>query len=772
MTTPVWQAGENGLPGHLASTNQSAQVDQLLAAHQVMPIYQGTQVLAPTAGAYFDSGLTYSNITDLDQPFVLSGTSIGRVVIPVIPVGNGADLLVTLCPDNGSGAPLTSAPIAATAVPGAAINQLAAVDGLENAAGPLQTPASNTLACNLNFTQNPWAAPAGDATGIAQNNSSTVSGSYFIFAGGSATSSSTTGVTAVATAQYLGGGNLAQGVSQPALPQGSAYAALTATSSSVIYMGGDTGSAVISDVWVASWDANTGLIGSWSAQTALPAGGQNAAAATWNDTAVYYLGGANYSNVVTSAVYWTTISNGQLGSWTAGPSLPTPLASSYVGVFGNWIVVAGGSPGSAVASSAVYYAAINPATGALGAWQTGPNLPVASFGYGSGWDCAVTDNALVVVAGNTSSGGSTGAAQILTVTAEGPSSAWHQCSWENNGVYQVGAFATGSGQWDLVNPNIPTSVVWTTTLTPAPLLSVPLYATGLTSGNTYHVVMQQHVNATASDYLAFCVTNGQPLPLNPLKSLRHSGTWVVVAATWCVPMSVYNATAGGPVWHTWEDPNAYSCAQRTSTLLYNNYQLPIGMIEQTLKANPPRNANSTFTSGVTPWTVSGGTLTQSSAQTHGGYAFSGLLTPSGSAVQAYAASELFPVGQGGGPFYGASQWYLADGWVYCPLGYSQFSLSVSWFDAGQTYLSTDSMTQTLTAATWTHAQNWALAPAQAAYANVVPTLGGTPASSVLLYMSDVFLILSPECVGSLTSAAAIEYPSGAPWPPVGVEQLL
>jgi len=39
-------------------------------------------------------------------------------------------------------------------------------------------------------------------------------------------------------------------------------------------------------------------------------------------------------------------------------------------------------------------------------------------------------------------------------------------------------------------------------------------------------------------------------------------------------------------------------------------------------------------------------------------------------------------------------------------------------------------------------------------------------------MSDVFLILSPECVGSLTSAAAIEYPSGAPWPPVGVEQLL
>jgi hypothetical protein len=169
--------------------------------------------------------------------------------------------------------------------------------------------------------------------------------------------------------------------------------------------------------------------------------------------------------------------------------------------------------------------------------------------------------------------------------------------------------------------------------------------------------------------------------------------------------------------------------------------------------------------------VTGGTFVQSAAQTHGGFPFSGLLTPNGVATQAFAASELFPVQQGGGPFYGASSWYLADGWFYSTPGTSNFSFSVAWYDRLGTLLSTSASTITLAAATWTHVQNYFEAPANAAQAQLVPTEGGTPANTKLLYVSNAFLIQSWECVGAFCSAATVNY-GAAPWPPTGVTQLL
>ena len=767
MTTPVWQAAENGIPGRLASTNQSAQVNQLLAAHQVMPIYQGTQILTPNGGTQFDPALAYGNSHDLDQPFVLSGTTVGRVVVPVMPFGSGADMLVSLCPDNGSGSPLTSSPLAATSVPAAAITQLAATEGLENATGPLMTPANNTAYCTGSISSTPWAGPTGDVSGIAYTAAMCTSGNYFIYLGGD----TTTAVAGVNTAQYVGGGEMALPVAQPPLPQASFYGSATTTSSAVIYMGGNNSAGPLTAVWVASWDPSTGLIGSWSGQAPLPLATQNGGAATWNNSTVYYIGGSIASGACVTTVYWTTISNGQLGAWSVGPSLPTPTSTPFVGVFGNWLVVAGGNTGSATATGATYFAPINATTGALGAWQTGPTMSTPTWAYAAGWDTASTDNALIVLGGQGAID-TTAQIQILSVGPTGPSPAWQSSTWNESYGVQIGAFATGAGNWDIVQTSIQFSEVSTTHLCPAPYLSVPLYATGLTSGSTYHVVLQQHQNAAASDYLAFCVLDDQPLPLNALKSARHSGTWATVETGWCVPMSVYSASASGPAWHTWEDPNAYNTAQRTSTLLYNDYQLPIGVVEQTLKANPPRNANSTFAAGVIPWTASGGAFTQSSAQTHGGFVFSGLLTPSGSAASAIAQSELFPVSQGGGPFYGSASWYLVDGWLYSPPGYANVSLSVAWYDQGSNPISTSSTVQALTAATWTHVQNWVLAPAGTAFGQIQATESGTPASSALLYLSDVVLIASQECVGSLTSAAAIEYPASVPWPPVGVQQLL
>lgn len=779
MTTPVWQAAENGISGHLAATNQSAQINQLLAAHEVSPVCQGTQILTPGGGTQF-TWLTYGNGTDLDQPFTLSGTAVGRVVLPVKPVGSGADMTVTLYPDNGSGSPLLTSPIAATTVPGAAIGQLAAADGLENASGPLVTAASNTLYLTGDVTTvTDWASPSAPSGNAPVGSAYSFDGNFVVSVGG--TDGPASALVASAWSFAYTGGAISLPTPQPSLPVATTAGSLALTSGTAVLAGGQlayTSAAATSNVWTASWDPSTGTLGSWSSQNSLPTAVSYASSAVWDDTStVYIVGGFNAADSATmNTVYWATVINGQVGTWNAGPSLPVAVASPYAAVINGWLVVAGGQSTTSAGSSVtnVYYSQINASTGAPGAWRAGPSLPVATAStfYPNGSLCP-TGNAMVIIGGLGTSVSVT-SVQVLPVTASGPASAWTVSNWTSQLETPMAVFSIGNGAWEVF------SIFWSSfgaqyqysTLTPVPYISIPLYATGLTSGNTYHVVMQQHQSATSADYLAWGVLDDTPLPDNALRSTRRSGTWTAVASGWSVPMSVYNTSVSGPVWHTWEDPDAYGCAQRTSTLLYNSYQLPIGVIEQTLKANPPRNANPTFTSGVSPWTATGGTLTQSSAQTHGGYAFSGLLTPFGTASTAAALSELFPVSQGGGPFYGASNWYLVDGWVYSPSGYGTISLSVAWYDQGSNLLSISSTMQSLTAATWTHAQNWVLAPAEAAFGQIQATESGTPASSALLYLSDVVLIASQECVGSLTSAAAIEYPASVPWPPVGVQQLL
>jgi len=766
-TTPVWQATKNGIPGHLDSTDQSAQVNQLLGTHQVNKVYQGTLILASEGGTQFE-WYAAGNGVDISQPFTLVGTTMGRVVIPVQPQGNGADMTVTLYPDNGSGSPLLTSPLASTNVPAGVINQLSAVDGLENATGALQTPWCNTLFGTGSTIVEPWAGPTGDSSGVATNSSITVSGDYFIYVGGF----TTVPVAGVSTAQYLGGNLLAQGVAQPALPQACFFPAVTTTSSSVIVMGGSTSSASLTDVWVASWDSGTGLIGSWSQQTALPVALDGSASATWNNDTVYCIGGQNNSGTPVNTVYTTTISNGQLGSWSAGPGLPTAVMNPYVGVFGNTLVIVGGQNPIGTPTTGTYYSAINPATGALGAWQTGPPLPVLSYSYAPGYDQAVLTNALVIVGGLQASSGSTDTIQVLTFSADGVAPTWLETLYVNNGALQIGGFATGAGAWDIVQSDIAASSSYTTHFVPVPYLSVPLVATGLTNGNTYHVVLQQHQTGDASSFLNWGLLDDTPLPDNVLKSPRHSGVWTTITSGYSIPMNAYSTSVGGPVYHTYEDPNAYNAAQRTTNLLYNQpYNLPIGLTETTLKPNIPRNANPTFTSGVSPWTAVGGTITQSSAETHGGFAFSGLLTPSGSAATSYAASELFPVDAGSGPFYGIANWYLADGWFYSTPGTTTFSSSVAWYDQGSNLLSTSATVQTLTAATWTHVQNWYVAPEFAAYGQLRVTETGTPAATKVVYISDLVLIASQECVGAFPSAVAIDYAS-PPWPPTGTAQLL
>jgi hypothetical protein len=773
MTTPAWSGSLNGLPGNLDATDSAAQINQFLGTHGITAIYDGTQVLTPGGTNNF-TWVTYGDGFDLDQSFVLSGTAVSRVTVPVQPNGLGADMLVSLYSDTGGVPNVAAGAIASTMMPAAIMTELAAPQGLVNG-GPLAIAKYNAGYLTLGVNTQLYPVPTAGPGGVSVLSSFTVDGDFIISVGGGQPPSATAS-PAVNTFQYVGAGTLAAPVPQPALPQGTNGPAIAVANGTLVVMGGGigaTGSTPVANVWSAGWDGNTGIVGSWSAQASLPGISQFGGAAGYNGF-VYYLGGENGSNNL-STVYYSAVTNGQINTWTSGPPLPVALSNIYVAALNGYLFVLGGLNNSLVVVGAVYYAAIN-SDGSLGPWQTGPSLPAPNQAFGPGFDLAVADDLIVVIGGATTGGSSLSSVTVLGVTADGPSDNWVSSNWNGTRFFPVFAFGLGNGSYDIVaiDLNALPPQTESSTLLSVPLLSVPLNATGLTNGNTYHVVLQQNQQGTEVDYLAWGLLNGPALPNAAKNSVRHSGTWSTITG-YSVPITVYNNVSTNPnTRHLVDDVSIYNVNQRWSTMEYNAVTgLLLGHLDTTTEPNNPLNSNPTFTSGVTPWTATNGVLTQSAAHVQGGFPFSGLLTPTGGFTQAYIASEEFPVSQGGGPFHGRSQWYLADGWFFSPTGWANFSLNINWFTRNGTYISTTGgSTISLAANTWTHVQTVAVAPATSAFGQVLPTENASPGATNLLYCSNVFTVISPECVGSFSSAATVNYPAtGAPWPPIGVTQL-
>lgn len=143
----------------------------------------------------------------------------------------------------------------------------------------------------------------------------------------------------------------------------------------------------------------------------------------------------------------------------------------------------------------------------------------------------------------------------------------------------------------------------------------------------------------------------------------------------------------------------------------------------------PNVSNGTFESGIAPWTASGGTVVQSSTQKHSG-SFSAKLTPDGVSSLTYIFSELVAVQ--------ALQPYTVTAWVwFTSTVTANYSISVNWFDATSTYISTSNVLVSVAAGTWTQVTNTFTAPAGAAFASLVPTLSGTPAAAQIWYVDDV-----------------------------------
>jgi hypothetical protein len=725
------------------------------------------------------------NTLDFDQRFNMpsGNTVLSRIVVPIAPVGNGANMLFSVYADTGGVPNVAAGPVVSTMIPASFFTNTGAKNGLSDSSAPsLANPSLNTMMGVGGPRQRTYTGPTGDSSGVATFPSISTFGNYQIMVGGTNIGSSTP-LNVVNLVPYLGDNLMGTAVAQPSLPATSAYGAVTATSDFIVATGGDNGSGPTNYVWVAGWDSLQGSIASWSSQTALPTPlYHHASAADSTSETVYIIGGATSAGgAAVNSVWYAQMNNGQISSWTAGPVFPSTIYSSHAAVINGWLVVAGGSTSSTslVGVSNVYMSKINSSDGSLGPWQPGPSLQVGVYTPSPGWNTCVTDNALIIVSGLLGPTTVSNSIQVMTITADdGAADQWWSSHWSiGPSQKQASAFRNINGQWQIIYLDLINSVYVSLLMIPVPLVSVPLPASGLSTVNPYHLVMQQNQYQDQSSYLELGVAISPGTTSDVLVSNRHSGTWTTYSNDVVVPMSVYGDGSNPnllPLLHTWEDltvPAQTNQGNRSTQLLYNQYEIINGVMEATMLPNDALNSNPTFATTVSPWTaLNGATITRSSAQTHGGFAFSGLITPNGSTANPYAESENVAVDPGSAVA-GQTVYYWVNGWVYSTSGFT-ISLGINWFDNNGGFVANSNNGVVVPAATWTFLNNYFAAPATAAFAGINPAYFGTPAAANTLFLSNVFLTLAPEYASVLSSVVKISYPAGSSWPPVGVSQLV
>lgn len=238
---------------------------------------------------------------------------------------------------------------------------------------------------------------------------------------------------------------------------------------------------------------------------------------------LYSVGGFNGDVTLRSVYYASIFANGSLSSWQSGPPLPTPLRRHSIAAYNNVIYVVGGfdstelnSDGREIngeAKDLVYYAQVN-ADGTIGAWQTGPSLPAATFYH----QLVVHDGRLVALAGrdndaefnqvysaNINTNGSLDSWQPEPALPN-PQNRFAAVSVEKNGsdyIYVIGGFSNNQLQTSVYHSAVPPLPTPTSTPTPTatptpmptPTPPVSVYAT-LSSDPSHWVAPGEDITYT------------------------------------------------------------------------------------------------------------------------------------------------------------------------------------------------------------------------------------------------------------------------------------
>jgi len=174
-------------------------------------------------------------------------------------------------------------------------------------------------------------------------------------------------VSIVYTAPINQDGTLGAWGSATSLPGAICGSQAILTRNRIYLLGGSTGSSV-STVYTAPLNTD-GTIGTWATGVSLPEGVSNSQA-IFTKNRVYLIGGF-YS---VTATYTAPINeDGTLGTWATGPSLPSNVSLSQAIVTKNRVYMLGGWNGSGHISTV--YTSVIDSEGILGAWSTGTSLP-------------------------------------------------------------------------------------------------------------------------------------------------------------------------------------------------------------------------------------------------------------------------------------------------------------------------------------------------------------------------------------------------------------
>ena len=601
VLTGTWTAARAGLPGDGTAENAAEQASQFLVTHQVTPVYAGNRAwaAATATGTYPNAFLwgahsAFLPSADVSQPFTLPGgtTAVGRVSLPLLATGGGADLQVSICPDNGSGSPVTASVLATVTVPASHLAATAAAGSL-TAAGPLQVSRYNASLMST-AVSTPWAAAATSSGGAGNYACPVTAGNYTIFLGGTADGS--TPLPAVSVVQYQGSGTVSGAAPGPALPQPVREQCATATSDTIVMAGGWTGAAWSTGVWTATWDG-AGTIGAWTLQAALPVNSGFGAMASSGEY-IYVATGSPDGTEATAAgsVYWSTVSGGSISGWTAAPSLPVHASHAFLAVAGNWLIIAGGLDTSGNVLTRTYYAELG-SDGTPGSWQAGPALPAPVYALAPGWNLAVTDSAMIIVSGLTTGGSNSPVTMSLSVSPDGPAPEWQLQDYGfsgEGGTYQVSAFPSGAaGNWTAIAYY--TASYDAAAVNPVPMASVPLPATGLAPGATYHLVIHQDGGDDADWLELGFVTASTRYALT--SSPGSGGPWTALTG-YAAAAVVYDNSATGALLHLYEDAGA-----RVTTLVRDSAGDLTGIADSTAF---PAGSPETVLPGVVQVTWTGG----------------------------------------------------------------------------------------------------------------------------------------------------------------------
>ena len=264
----------------------------------------------------------------------------------------------------------------------------------------------------------------------------------YIFGGFTGSNSPTSNVY---TAPINTDGTLGTWVIDTALPIAIGQASLAITANRVYLLGGYNGSSYLSSVYTAPINSD-GTLGAWTTGPSLPAA-RCAGDCFVTRNRLYLIGGSNGS--FSSSVYSSTIyPDGTISSWRTETSLPISLGYTSVVVTKNYVYLLGGYNGAWL--STVYSATVN-SDGTLGFWKQNGSLPISI----AVCQTLVTKNKVYLIGGQVA-GGSVSSVYMATINADGVLGSWTSGTnlpntlsqsmliTTNNRIYLLGGYRSGS----------------------------------------------------------------------------------------------------------------------------------------------------------------------------------------------------------------------------------------------------------------------------------------------------------------------------------------